>query len=431
MKTFDEIIPQLCELFADHAEKLSKIERLIVNRDLNGRVRFIVDEKFEGDVEAELTLNVIAGSLKHRLGARLADNNTIIYESSPDIKNVPHFPLKDYPNVIIADRLLTENDWTNITAAVNMRRIVFYSVKGGVGRSTALAAAAWALAEQGKKVMVLDLDLESPGISSALLPKEKCPAYGIIDWLVEDLVDNGAEVFPHMVGFSDISHNAAIHVVPAHGQDAGEYISKLGRIWMPKQGGGNCRESWQIRLNRLLDDLQNRYNPDIVLIDSRAGIDEVSSACITSLGAGLVLLFAVDSEQTWRGYDILFQHWARNNTVKEIRERLQVVAALIPEINSQEYVDGLCEHAWNLFTDKLYDPVPPGDSSQNDSSLDDFSYDKSSVEAPHFPWRVLWNRGFAVLPNLYEPLRQTVMAEQVQGIFGQLINQIKEITGNG
>jgi hypothetical protein len=428
MKTFDEIVPQLCESLADQAENLSKIEKLIVNRDVNGRVRLIAGERLEDNAKAVRALGDIAGSFKLRLGERLADKNTIIYEASPDdtIKDVPHFPLTNYPNVIIADRLLAGNNWTNIAAAPHTHRIVFYSIKGGVGRSTALAAAAWALAEQGKKVMVLDLDLESPGISSALLPKEQCPRYGIVDWLVEDLVDNGAEVFPYMTGFSDISHNAAIHVIPAHGQDAGEYIPKLGRIWMPKQGIGGSRESWHARLGRLLDELEKRYRPDLVLIDSRAGIDDVASACITGLGAGLVLLFAVDSEQTWCGYDILFRHWLRNSTAKDIRGRLQMVAALIPEINSQEYVDGFCEHAWNLFTDVLYDPVSPEDYAR-----DYFNYDRSSIDAPHFPWRVLWNRGFAALSNLHEPLRHPVITEQIRGIFGPLIHQIQEITGNG
>jgi hypothetical protein len=229
-----------------------------------------------------------------------------------------------------------------------------------------------------------------------------------------------------MVGFSDISHNSAIHVVPAHGQDPGEYISKLGRIWMPAQKDDTVREPWQTRLNRLIDELEKRYKPDIVLVDSRAGIDEVASACVAGLGAGLVLLFAVDSDQTWSGYDILFRHWLRNSMVKEIRGRLQMVAALIPETRQQEYVDEFCEHSWDLFTGTVYDPIP-----SDNPDLEYFNYDISNDDAPHFPWRVMWNRGFSVLPNLHEPLRQPVITEQIQGIFGQLIHQIKEITGDG
>jgi hypothetical protein len=427
MKTFDEILPKLQEALENQTKNLEKVGRLIINRDLNGIVRLIVDEKFENDGEAEKAIDDIVRILSVHLESRLADKNIVIYESSLDeiIKGTPHFSLKDDPNVIIIDRLLTETDWTNIGPATDTHRIVFYSIKGGVGRSTALAVSAWALAEQGKKVMVLDIDLESPGISSSLLPYEKCPVYGIVDWLVEDLVNNGPAVLPYMVGLSDISHNGVVYVVPAHGKEAGEYLAKLGRVWMPKHRGGNLREPWQIRLNRLIGDLETQYQPDIVLIDSRAGIDEVSSACITSLGAEIILLFALDSEQTWSGYDILFRHWMRNNAVEKIRGRLQIVGALIPEISQQEYIDGLCERAWDLFTNKLYDQIPADNPA---SEL--FNYDKSNSEAPHYPWCIMWNRGFAALQNLYDPLRQSALTEQLQGIFGQVITPIKGIIEN-
>jgi hypothetical protein len=427
MKTFDEILPKIQVSLAAQTENLKNLDPVIINRDLNGIIRLVIDEKFEDDEEAKKAIDAIVTSLAVHLESRLADKNTVIYESSLEeiIKNAPHFPLQDNPNVIITDRLLTETDWTHISPVTDTHRIVFYSIKGGVGRSTALAVSAWALAEQGKKVMVLDLDLESPGISSSLLPYEKCPAYGVVDWLVEDLIDNGPAVLPYMVGLSDVSHNGAVYVVPAHGKDAGEYLAKLGRVWMPKQRGDNPREPWQIRLTRLLDDLETQYKPDIVLIDSRAGIDEVSSACITSLGAEIILLFALDNEQTWCGYDILFQHWMRNNAAQNIRGRLQIVGALIPEINQQEYIDGLCERAWDLFTDKLYDQIPA-----DNPAAELFNYDKSNSEAPHYPWCTLWNRGFTALQNLYDPLQQSALTEQIQGIFGQLITPIKGILEN-
>lgn len=46
----------------------------------------------------------------------------------------------------------------------NGRFFTFYSHKGGVGRSTVLANVAWILACNGLKVLVVDLDVEAPGI---------------------------------------------------------------------------------------------------------------------------------------------------------------------------------------------------------------------------------------------------------------------------
>ena len=44
------------------------------------------------------------------------------------------------------------------------RIITFYSYKGGTGRTMSLANAAWILASQGHRVLVVDWDLESPGL---------------------------------------------------------------------------------------------------------------------------------------------------------------------------------------------------------------------------------------------------------------------------
>ena len=44
------------------------------------------------------------------------------------------------------------------------RVITFYSYKGGTGRSMALANAAWMLAMNGERVLVIDWDLEAPGL---------------------------------------------------------------------------------------------------------------------------------------------------------------------------------------------------------------------------------------------------------------------------
>ncbi|MDR2028391.1 MAG: ParA family protein [Treponema sp.] len=429
MKTFDEILPAVRKSLEEEAGNLAKIGKLIINRDLNGLVWLVADERIENDAKAQNALAAVVRRIAGRLESRFPETNNVLYESSPDavLRGTPHFPLEGFPEVIIADRLIAENDWRSIAPpASGASRIVFFSIKGGVGRSTALAAAAWALAEEGKKVMVLDLDLESPGLSGSLLPGDKRPAYGITDWLVEDLLHNDEAVFPYMTALSDLSHNGEICVVPAHGRDPGEYIAKLGRVWMSKFKD-NFPDPWQHRLGRLLEKLENQWRPDVILIDSRAGIDEVSSACITSLGAETVLLFAIDSDQTWTGYDILFRHWLLNEAAQTIRSRLRIVGALIPETNQSEYLDGLCEHGWDLFTDRLYDTVPPG------ASADDYcNYDKGDSDAPHYPWPVMWNRGFAALQNIYEPLRQAVVKDQAAGIFGGLIEGLKgSIEKNG
>ncbi len=51
-------------------------------------------------------------------------------------------------------------------------RLVFHGIKGGVGRSTAIAMLAYHLAKKGKNVLLIDFDLESPGLSGLMLPPD-------------------------------------------------------------------------------------------------------------------------------------------------------------------------------------------------------------------------------------------------------------------
>lgn len=428
MITFDEIIPRVCEVFDKYSSSINDIQPIIVNRDLNGRVRLIVDESVQNNPDAQERCRDIAAELSQKLGKHaFPKEKMILFENdiSAEWKDGNGFSLEGYEGVFVVDRLATEGRWGKIApVSSGAPRVVFFSIKGGVGRSTSLAATAWSLAQAGKRVMVLDLDLESPGLSSALLPDERRPTFGITDWLVEDLVDNGNVIFDDMVATSELSRDGEILVVPAHGRKVENYISKLGRVWMPKLNADNLRENWSGRLNRLLGDLEERWKPDVMLIDSRSGIDEVASSCVTDLGASLVLLFSIDGEQTWSGYRILFEHWFQADVVRDIRERLQLVGAMIPEINAVEYMDGLREKSWDLFSDTLYDNIPPGETSSNY-----WNFDEKDENAPHFPWVVKWHRGFAALTSLNSRF-QNIDDIEVNSIFGTLIDGLKTAIPN-
>ena len=73
------------------------------------------------------------------------------------------------------------------------KNITFYSYKGGVGRTTTLALTALQIARKGKKVVVIDMDLEAPGLSTILKQEDgiEYPKYGVVDFLVECEKENG------------------------------------------------------------------------------------------------------------------------------------------------------------------------------------------------------------------------------------------------
>ncbi|MEW6692844.1 MAG: ArsA-related P-loop ATPase [Pseudomonadota bacterium] len=425
MTAFDHILPAAAEILRVQGDIVSQLDWLVINRDLNGRVRFIVPERIASNVELKALVEALYQALAERIAPHSYPVATgILFETNVDeaCAGGARFPLEGFDKVWVADRLATEGNWAQIAPETQgAPRVVFFSIKGGVGRSTALAACAWKMAQLGKRVLVLDLDLESPGLSSSLLSPERQPLYGITDWLVEDLVDQGDDLLDAMIATSDLSGDGQIDVVPAHGANPGEYIAKLGRVWMPKVCSDGTRESWSMRLQKLLQRLEARIQPDIVLIDSRAGIDEVASSCVTDLGANLILLFALDGSQTWNGYEILFNHWLRSGVATQIRERLQTVAALVPELDPAAYLADLREHAYDLFLETLYDEVYATDD-------EGWSFDLAGEIAPHQPWSVRWHRGFAALRTLHGRLAQ-VDDEEVRHVFGDLIGRILRSLG--
>ncbi|MOA19429.1 hypothetical protein D3C78_1398100 [compost metagenome] len=188
---------------------------------------------------------------------------------------------------------------------------------------------------------------------------------------------------------------------------------------MPKVHADGGREGWSARLSRLIGELEQSQRPDVILLDSRAGIDEVASSCVTDLGAGLVLLFAIDGEQTWTGYRILFEHWQQYDVAPVIRERLKVVGAMLPDDERRtEYFDGLRERSHELFLEALYDEIPAGEIGE-----DCWTFDVDDITGQHYPLPIGWNRGFFALQSLHERMG-SLDQRQVDHVFAELIQYI-------
>ena len=66
----------------------------------------------------------------------------------------------------------------------NPKVVTFYSFKGGMGRTTALAAAALSLSKEGKNILAIDTDIEAPGLAS-LFFDETSMSWGTVDYLLE------------------------------------------------------------------------------------------------------------------------------------------------------------------------------------------------------------------------------------------------------
>ncbi|WP_189941831.1 ParA family protein [Sulfuriferula thiophila] len=393
-------------------------------RDLRGRIRVVLKSKpenvdnlkmFEAKISTSLGVYGFGSGRSVVFADELSERDTIF-----DDRRL--LPSLNGLNIYLLDRQIIGQDWMRnaLNRTTTNPRVTFYGIKGGVGRSTALVNWAWHLAEQGKKVLVFDLDLESPGASSSLLPTSHLPDFGIVDWFVEDGVGQADVIEGEILGKSPLDQGLAgeIYVISAYGSKTGEYLPKLSRCYA--EFSGNAPISWAERLQRLVERMESLVNPDVVILDSRAGLHDIAAVLATRMDAD-TLLFAINTPQTWDGYSLLFKHWHNHPRVRAFRSRLQIIASMVPETNRDDYLKSFREHAWDLFRDHLYDSAGPDDS-------DAFSFDLDDETAPHAPVPIFWHRALQEFnPNVGGI--DTKTAAEALGIFFEQADRLLASAG--
>ncbi|MDE0044363.1 MAG: ParA family protein [bacterium] len=178
-----------------------------------------------------------------------------------------------------------------------MYTTTFYSFKGGVGRTMALVNSAVSLALRGRRVLVVDFDVEAPGIDTfdALRPRKSVP--GLIDF-VDDYVKSGVapDVANYIGDCPDIGDEGGkLWIMPSGRSDS--YATTLGQIdWMDLYD----RLDGYLLFEDLKAQWHNTFQPDYVLIDSRTGHTDSSGICTRQLPDSVVILF-FPNEQNLRG----------------------------------------------------------------------------------------------------------------------------------
>ncbi len=425
---FDDALEEATRLAKARLTELQ--EDVILVRDLHGRIRVLLDSANPESKPSEPFKKAFKSALK-ALAQSMAANLGVYAYPKKDIflfrEDLPSLALPDAASstirgeeggfkVCLHDRLLTGTQWNAhpVAESDNPKRFTLFSMKGGVGRSTTAIILAWHLAKRGKRVLVFDLDLESPGVGTTLLGSA-LPRFGIVDWFVEDALGQGDHILDEMVVESPLSEvlDGRIAVVPAFGSDTGDYLAKLGRTYFER--GPRGYEAWPDRLKRLVDAVEGKESPDVVLLDSRTGLHDTSAALVLAMGAN-TLLFAVDTEQTWTAYRFLFRHWRGHPNRHDFRDKLWVVGAMIPDTQTRDYLDSLRDHAWALFDDELYDPA--GATPDPDA----FTYGFDDEAGRHYPREVFWQRSLLA----FDPL-QTWTDQFVTAAYQSFLNWFDKV----
>src|ERR1700751_1348059 len=113
-----------------------------------------------------------------------------------------------------------------------MYTATFYSYRGGVGRTTALVNVAVDLALRGRKVLLVDFDLEAPGLPSfALLRPEGDTHPGLVEFIDEYLrFGKAPDIADYVYQAKAVGENCGdVWVMPA-GRGDDEYWQALYKI---------------------------------------------------------------------------------------------------------------------------------------------------------------------------------------------------------
>ena len=296
--------------------------------------------------------------------------------------------------------LIRRGSWAGVGAAAVPALCGFYSFKGGVGRSTALAATALQFAARGDRVAVLDADLDSPGVGSLLHGHDGAVAdVGLVDYLLEAplIEDAGAcrlEDYHHRCPPDIHDGRGEILVFPA-GRMNRRYIEKLARL----DYGASSAERPQHPFVDLLEQIRAELDPQWILVDARAGLGEVSGFLTGGL-CHLYVLLGTLADASWLGLELVLDRLG-GQRLRSLGSQCEcfLAAAMIPRLQEEQY-----ERSVAAFTDRASDVFSASyyaESGERDSAwtVDDIA---NSSDAPHVPTGLPYDSRLALFGDLEE-----------------------------
>src|SRR5437867_9600248 len=249
-----------------------------------------------------------------------------------------------------------------------MRIITFYSYKGGVGRTLACANYGLYLAKTGQKVVLADMDLESPGLDSKFFSDATTNiSNGLLDQITA--FQHGKplpNLSPITIPLSEevARFGGRLQLIPAGNYFApDDYHKALSQL------------DWEFLLHSeqglafwfdLMSRIESQLKPDVLVIDSRTGITEIGGLC-TQVLPDTVLMFTSTSPESMAGTRRIYERIQKKSRLigKQQRERTReeplVVLTRVPRKDDFEAFDRQMKQRLNLEVPRLYYVFADGD----------------------------------------------------------------------
>jgi hypothetical protein len=203
----------------------------------------------------------------------------------------------------------------------------FYSYKGGVGRSLALANTAALLLKRGRRVVLIDFDLEAPGLDSFEEFKSIAGKPGVVEYVTEFEHTQKAPQITNFIHPCVLENKlrGKLWIMPAGKKDKHYNVCRSNLNWsrMYADGWGEpFVENWKAAIAR-------HCNPDFVFVDSRTGLTEVGGICTLHLPDLVVMMFGLN-EQNVNGIATVAKT-IRESVVSKLPQ-IHYVASPIPNL---------------------------------------------------------------------------------------------------
>jgi len=292
--------------------------------------------------------------------------------------------------------------------------VTFYSYKGGVGRSFALANTAVLLARWGYRVLCIDWDLEAPGLSYFFADHmTEPPRAGLLE-MVEEARTPGVEhlALKHRTAVT-LPGGAKLDLIASGKHEDRTYVSRLQEVdWealYEKHDFGATLETWRAEWMAAYD---------LILVDSRTGITDSGGICTAQVPDVLVFAFTANKQNVDGVLDIVDRAMAARDALPYDRPRLLTVPLLSRFDAQQEYEQGerwrreLAERMRPRLRDWAPRGSDPGELLQR-------------VTIPYFP---IWSFGES-LPALTESHRNSEQVTySIAGLAALLARRLEDVS---
>lgn len=273
--------------------------------------------------------------------------------------------------------------------------VVFYSFKGGLGRSTILTSFAIQRAQAGERVCVFDLDLDSPGVGLLLAADVEglTARWGVVDFLLEQPPDE-APLSDYYHRCDRVAGTGEIVVFPAGHLDEA-YPDKLARV-----DGEEPPRAGESGLVKLLTRARDDLNPKWILLDARTGISEWAGPLLSGI-AHLHVLVGTTQRESWRGLkQVLYRLGKERVLAGRSQAEVLLVQALVPpgEAGKIAYNTFLGQ-AERAFTELYYAEAGTAEEDADDLWT---IRDIETQDAPHVPVEVEYDPKLASFGDIAE-----------------------------